>query len=77
MVVGDGAKELELNGQGHQDMDANFGIGSGTAFKSSGPASIVGTVYFSDPLTRCGPLHEISGRLDQQHHNHWRNQATS
>lgn len=37
------------------DMDANFGIGSASAFRSSGPANIIGTVYFADPLTQnCG-----------------------
>jgi hypothetical protein len=55
MLVGNGAKELDLNGQGHMDMNANFGLGSGSAFRSSGPANIIGTVYFADALTQnCG-----------------------
>jgi hypothetical protein len=50
MVVGNGAKELDLNGQQHLDINANFGIGSGTALRSSGPANIVGSVSFGDAL---------------------------
>lgn len=50
MIVGGDARELDLNGQVHQTIVGKFGLGSSRNFKSSGPATIDGTVYFFSAL---------------------------